>query len=194
MVGATRFANHSCRPNCRYNIADVVRRKVIKWEMLLPIKCGDEITVFYSSEDFFGNGNLNCLCPHTDMHAQASLSFAATQEQETFPVGSSTPKHKRRRIFVFCCTEGKKNKNQMRFETLLKAAQSRTQFPGLQNCAQQKKLRKLSSQFSVKEKAPQMWKKQIVQRGQESLSPRHNMMSGQPMLISTSYLEKNRRR
>ena len=89
------------------------------------------------------------------MHAQASLSFAATQEQETFLVGSSTPKHKRRRIFVFAAP--KEKKNQMRFETLLKAAQSRTQFPGLKNCVQQKKLRKLSSQFSVKEKAPQIW-------------------------------------
>ena len=156
MVGATRFANHSCRPNCRYNIADVGRRKVIKLEMLLPIKCGDEITVFYSSEDFFGNGNVNCLCPHTDMHAQASLSFAATQEQETFPVGSSTPKHKRRRIFVFAAPK-EKNKNEMRFETLLKAAQSRTQFPGLKNCAQQKKITQTQqSVFSERESSPDM--------------------------------------
>ena len=80
----------------------------------------------------------------------------------------------------------------MRFETLLKAAQSRTQIPGLKNCAQQKKLRKLISQFSVKGRALQIWQKQIVQRGQENLSPHHKMISGQPMLISTSYLEKTR--
>ena len=76
MVGATRFANHSCRPNCKNNIANVGRRKVIKLEMLMPINCGHKITVFYTSEDFFGNGNVNCSCPHNDMHAQASLSFS----------------------------------------------------------------------------------------------------------------------
>ena len=80
----------------------------------------------------------------------------------------------------------------MRFENLLKAAQSRTQIPSLKNCAQQKNLRKLSSQFSVKGRASQIWQKRIVQKVQESLSPDHKMMSGQPMLISTSYLDKTR--
>ena len=107
VVGGTRLTNHSCRPNCKNNIANVGRRKVIKLEMLLPINCGHEITVFYSPENFIGNGNVDCLCPHNDMHAQDSLSFAATQEQETFPVGNSTSKHERRRIFVFAAPRGK---------------------------------------------------------------------------------------
>ena len=68
MVGSSRFANHSCRPNCKYNIVDTGRRKIIKLEIIASINFGDEITVFYSSEDFFGEGNACCLCPHADLH------------------------------------------------------------------------------------------------------------------------------
>ena len=38
MVGATRFANHSCRPNCRYSICDTGKRKIIKLEIVQAIK------------------------------------------------------------------------------------------------------------------------------------------------------------
>ena len=70
MVGTTRFANHSCRPNCRYVVSEVGARKCIKLEILKDITTGDEITVFYSSNDFFGEGNRDCLCPHVDLHRQ----------------------------------------------------------------------------------------------------------------------------
>ena len=52
---------------------------------------------------------MNCLCPHNDMLAEVSHSFAATQEQETFPVGSSTPKHIEEE-FLFLQHRGKKTK------------------------------------------------------------------------------------
>ena len=46
-------------------------------------------------------------------------------------------------------------------------------------CATKKNLRKqLSSQFSVKGRAHQIWQKQIVQRSRERLSPHHKKMSG----------------
>ena len=52
MVGATSFANHSCRPNCKYAVFDDGKRKAIKLEIISEIIPGDEITVFYSSEHF----------------------------------------------------------------------------------------------------------------------------------------------
>ena len=54
MVGAPRFTNHSCRPNCKYAVFDDGKRKAIKLEFISEIIPGDEITVFYSSEPFFG--------------------------------------------------------------------------------------------------------------------------------------------
>ena len=55
MVGATRFANHSCRLKCKYDVFDDGKRKAIKLEIISEIIPGDEITVFYSSEHFFGD-------------------------------------------------------------------------------------------------------------------------------------------
>ena len=45
MVGATQFANQSCRPNCKYTIFDTGKRNAIKLE-ILQVNSGDEITVF----------------------------------------------------------------------------------------------------------------------------------------------------
>ena len=70
MVGTTRFANHSCRPDCRYFVSEVGARKCIKLEIFKDITTGDEITVFYSSNNFFGEGIRDCLCPHVNLHCQ----------------------------------------------------------------------------------------------------------------------------
>ena len=49
MLGPTRFANHSCQPNCRYAL--------------------NEVTVSYGI-NFFGEGNQDCRCVHIDMHQE----------------------------------------------------------------------------------------------------------------------------
>ena len=85
MFGATRFANHSCRPNCKYTIFDTGKRKAIKLEILKQVNPGDEITVFYSSQKFFGEGNQNCQCPHKDLHAMVSAEALADSKRLLFP-------------------------------------------------------------------------------------------------------------
>ena len=56
MLGTTRFANHSCNPNCRYTLKEVNSRRCIQLEVLKNISKNDEITVFYGP-NFFGDGN-----------------------------------------------------------------------------------------------------------------------------------------
>ena len=59
----------------------------------------------------------------------------------------------------------------MRFETLLKAAQSRTQFPGLKNCAQQKKITQAQqSVFSERESSPDMAETDCSERSRKFVS------------------------
>ena len=72
MAGANLFANHSCQQNCKYVVFDDGNRKAIKLEIIAKINPGEEITVFYSSEHFFGDGNHNCQCSQTDLHSAAS--------------------------------------------------------------------------------------------------------------------------
>ena len=71
MIGAVRFANHSCSPNCRYQITEWKRRKCVKLQIVREILPGDEITVFYG-DSYFGEGNCECLCVHSDEHEQSS--------------------------------------------------------------------------------------------------------------------------
>ena len=69
MLGPTRFANHSCQPNCRYALKEVHSRRCIQLEILEPINKNDEITVSYGI-NFFGEGNQDCRCVHIDMHQE----------------------------------------------------------------------------------------------------------------------------
>ena len=114
MVGATRFANHSCRPICRYNIANVGRRKVIKLEMLLPINCGHKITAIYSSEYFFGNANVNCLFLILICTLKIRLVLLQRKNKRLFP-GKFSAETKKKKNFCFCSTEGiKRRPNEIR--------------------------------------------------------------------------------
>ena len=99
MVGATRFANHSCRPNCKYAVFDDGKRKAIKLEIISEIIPGDEITVFYSSEHFFGDGNHNCQCPHTVLHSVAS-DVPPVSKRIVLPRTRLVYPEKRKRLFV----------------------------------------------------------------------------------------------
>ena len=71
MIGAVRFENRSCSPNCRYQITEWKRRKCVKLQIVREILPGDEITVFYG-DSYFGEGNCVCLCVHSDEHEQSS--------------------------------------------------------------------------------------------------------------------------
>ena len=76
MLGSTRFANHSCKPNCRFILKEINSRRCIQLEVIKNIFKNDEITVFYGS-NFFGEGNQNCLCEHRNEHQHSSGSFSA---------------------------------------------------------------------------------------------------------------------
>ena len=77
MLGPTRFANHSCKPNCRFVLREVNSRRCIQLEILCPIEKNDDITVSYGN-DFFGEGNQDCLCVHVNRH-QTKVSLAERQ-------------------------------------------------------------------------------------------------------------------
>ena len=74
MLGATWFANHCWRPNCRYILRNLNSRRCIQLEVLKPIDKKDEITVFYGA-NFFGEGNQDCLCVNVDLHEQKATPF-----------------------------------------------------------------------------------------------------------------------
>ena len=64
MGNLTRFANHSCEPNCIFDQWQVEGEEQIWLKTLKDIKRGDPITYDYGDEarDFFENGK--CLCDH----------------------------------------------------------------------------------------------------------------------------------
>ena len=80
MVGPVRFANHSCKPNTEYVASQYGNVKCVKLKLLKSIHKGDQIHVFYGN-DFFGEGNWDCKCPHVDLHAERPLVFSMRQEQ-----------------------------------------------------------------------------------------------------------------
>ena len=91
---------------------DTGRRKIIKLEIIASINFGDEITVFYSSEDFFGAGNARCLCPQVGLHTKRVQKKFEKKRPETLYVGCSRLQQKRRRIFVTTKTKVKKQRLQ----------------------------------------------------------------------------------
>ena len=99
MVGVTRSANHSCRQNCKYGVFDYGKRKAIKLEIISEIIPGDEITVFCSSEHFFGDGNHNYQCPHTDLPSVASKMLPVLKGI-VFPRTRLVYPQKRKKLFV----------------------------------------------------------------------------------------------
>ncbi|KAG8965846.1 Histone-lysine N-methyltransferase set9 [Tulasnella sp. 419] len=56
-LGPARFVNHDCKPNC-----DLIRDgRYITFRVLRFIGAGEEVTGWYG-EDYFGDGNRDCLC------------------------------------------------------------------------------------------------------------------------------------
>ena len=78
MTGATRFANHSCRPNCSF---EPFQRSDGRWCIQLKkeetINYGDEITVSYGKQ-YFGRRNRLCKCKNIDLHPSSEISLESS--------------------------------------------------------------------------------------------------------------------
>jgi histone-lysine N-methyltransferase SUV420H len=80
-LGPARFANHDCAANARLNSTASNLMEVIA---LRPISRDEEITVSYG-EDYFGDGNRECLCASCEQHARngwSSVDESANNPQD----------------------------------------------------------------------------------------------------------------
>ncbi|KAI9220845.1 hypothetical protein BC828DRAFT_103644 [Blastocladiella britannica] len=60
LAGPLRFANHDCKPNCRYSGGDRMHR-TMSLVTLSAVAAGEPLVVDYST-NYFGPGNVDCLC------------------------------------------------------------------------------------------------------------------------------------
>ena len=108
MVGAVRFVNHSCVPNCEYIVSNIKGVKCIKLKIIKNLLPGDELFVFYGS-DFFDAGNRNCKCPNTSFHevAETGSQNAAFSRQRYSLIDSKLLTHvvRERRRFLLASTK-----------------------------------------------------------------------------------------
>ena len=94
MLGPTRFANHSCRPNCRYVLKEINSMQCIQLEIVNTIYTGDEITVSYG-DGFFGEGNQDYLCRHVDKHQDKPTLLVSNSVRKTGLVLPVLPSRRR---------------------------------------------------------------------------------------------------
>ncbi|KAG9035355.1 Histone-lysine N-methyltransferase set9 [Tulasnella sp. JGI-2019a] len=76
-LGPARFVNHDCNPNCKL----VRRGKHITFELIRDVQPGEEITGAYG-EDYFGDGNKDCLCETCERHGRGGYSEQANPPLE----------------------------------------------------------------------------------------------------------------
>ena len=70
LVGAARWANHSCQPNCVYYMSGGYNgRLCVRLRALEETADGAELVTFYGP-DFFGEKNADCFCGHDSLHGQ----------------------------------------------------------------------------------------------------------------------------
>lgn len=72
MSGPLSFVNHSCAPNSRY-LTVKSKPAIHRLKSIKPIKKGDQIDVSYAW-GYFGVNNIDCGCPHTDLHGADAFS------------------------------------------------------------------------------------------------------------------------
>ena len=77
MVGPARFLNHSCVPNCDYVAIEINGRKAVQIITRQEIPPQTELLSFYGAS-FFGPGNRDCLCVHTNLHVDVSTPVLST--------------------------------------------------------------------------------------------------------------------
>ena len=61
MLGPASFINHSCEPNVEFVCSGTKARTIVKVKALENIMPGAQLLVKYS-DDYFGEGNVDCLC------------------------------------------------------------------------------------------------------------------------------------
>ena len=100
MVGPIRFVNHSCQPNCEYKAVELNGRRAVEIATLRKISPGSELLTF-SVEEFFGPGNKDCFCPHTDFHSFVSTPNNSTVQPspKISPICCSSPLVDAERVF-----------------------------------------------------------------------------------------------
>lgn len=89
LLGPARFVNHDCEPNCKFvttnkeNVTLYVERK---------IEIGEEITVNYA-EDYFGEGNKECLCRTCEVQMRNGWAgdAASVMSDEEIDIDSLVP-------------------------------------------------------------------------------------------------------
>ncbi|KAJ3213717.1 hypothetical protein HDU67_002558 [Dinochytrium kinnereticum] len=69
-LGPARFVNHDCRPNCKFIS---LGPNAICFKVIKNIEVGEEITTFYGN-DYFGEGNKECLCASCERLKQGGFS------------------------------------------------------------------------------------------------------------------------
>ena len=90
MAGPIRFANHSCAPNCVYEASEINTRKAVVLRAKQDLKPGDILTVHYCDR-FFGAGNSDCLCPHTELHGTSDhMEETGSSVAQAIPTQSSS--------------------------------------------------------------------------------------------------------
>ena len=93
MLGSASFINHNCEPNCEYICRGERNSTIIFIKTKKALVRREELTVSYS-DDYFGPGNADCICPScaskkttpNEVAAQLSPSAAATQEEDDLPL------------------------------------------------------------------------------------------------------------
>ena len=93
MVGPARFfLNHSCVPNCDYVAIEINGRKAVQIITRQEIPPQTELLSFYGAS-FFGPGNRDCLCVHTNLHVDISTPVLSTTRTqiELSPIAAGSP-------------------------------------------------------------------------------------------------------
>ena len=86
LVGAVRFANHSCVPNCEFLATEHKGRKCVKLAVIRSCRPGEALTVDYGPH-YFDLNNKSCKCDFSDRHGASSPGSVDSVEDapETTP-------------------------------------------------------------------------------------------------------------
>ena len=85
LLGAIRFANHSCSPYTKffmgYTSSFLPHNRCNFLQVIKSIEVGEEITVSYSN-NYFKAGRLKCRCPHKERHESSNEILQPTTPRE----------------------------------------------------------------------------------------------------------------